>query len=129
MAFRLQGSIRFDSHTMRDSAAIKCCAPNPESGEIRRFLVGPKHCEITGAFVTPRARHVCRDSHPGETPNEPPNDPAKPKFAWPDGAAGRSPRSACIVITTGQRRPDRQLIVQSRGPSEIPFSAGSRAAR
>jgi secreted PhoX family phosphatase len=39
--------------------------------------------------------------HPGETVDESPNDPANPKLfsSWPDGPAGRRPRSACIVIT------------------------------
>lgn len=77
------------------------CA-NPESGEIRRFLVGPKQCEITGAFVTPDERTMFVGiQHPGETADESPNDPANPKkfSTWPDGDAGGRPRSSCIVIT------------------------------
>ena len=77
------------------------CA-NPETGEIRRFLVGPKQCEITGVFTTPDERTMFIGiQHPGETPNETPNDPANPKAfsSWPDGLAGGRPRSACIVIT------------------------------
>ena len=39
--------------------------------------------------------------HPGETPDDSPNDPANPKefSSWPDGDAGGRPRSSCIVIT------------------------------
>jgi uncharacterized protein len=77
------------------------CA-DPESGEIRRFLTGPKQCEITGAFVTPDERTMFVGiQHPGETPDDSPNDPADPKklSSWPDGDAGGRPRSACIVIT------------------------------
>jgi secreted PhoX family phosphatase len=39
--------------------------------------------------------------HPGETPDESPNDPTKPKqfSSWPDGDEGGRPRSSCIVIT------------------------------
>ena len=75
---------------------------NPQSGEVRRFLVGPKQCEVTGVFVTPDERTMFVGiQHPGETADESPNDPANPKrfSSWPDGDAGGRPRSACIVIT------------------------------
>jgi secreted PhoX family phosphatase len=77
------------------------CA-DPSTGEIRRFLVGPKQCEITGVTVTPDERTMFVGiQHPGETPDDSPNDPANPKAfsSWPDGPAGGRPRSACIVIT------------------------------
>lgn len=81
------------------------CA-EPATGEIRRFLVGPKQCEITGVTVTPDERTMFVGiQHPGETPDlpsstDPRNDPANPKAfsSWPDGDAGGRPRSACIVI-------------------------------
>jgi uncharacterized protein len=82
------------------------CA-DPGTGEIRRFLVGPKACEITGVFTTPDERTMFVGiQHPGETPDLPSgsdsrNDPENPKAfsSWPDGDAGGRPRSACIVIT------------------------------
>ncbi|UVT14451.1 MAG: PhoX family phosphatase [Nitrospira sp.] len=77
------------------------CA-DPTTRETRRFLVGPKQCEITGVFVTPDEKTMFVGiQHPGETPNEAPNDPLNPKAfsSWPDGAAGGRPRSSCIVIT------------------------------
>jgi secreted PhoX family phosphatase len=77
------------------------CA-DPETGEIRRFLVGPNQCEITGCFVTPDERTMFVGiQHPGETADESPNDPANPKrfSSWPDGDEGGRPRSSCIVIT------------------------------
>jgi secreted PhoX family phosphatase len=77
------------------------CA-DPESGEIRRVLVGPKQCEITGVFVTPDEKTMFVGiQHPGETPDDSPNDPANPKAfsSWPDGDSGGRPRSSCIVIT------------------------------
>lgn len=77
------------------------CA-DPTTRETRRFLVGPKQSEITGVFVTPDEETMFVGiQHPGETPNEAPNDPANPKqfSSWPDGAAGGRPRSSCIVIT------------------------------
>jgi secreted PhoX family phosphatase len=77
------------------------CA-DPESGEIRRFLVGPRQCEITGVMVTPDERTMFVGiQHPGETADESPNDPANPKrfSSWPDGDEGGRPRSSCLVIT------------------------------
>src|SRR5262245_7922036 len=82
------------------------CA-DPATGEIRRFLVGPRQCEITGVFTTPDERTMFVGiQHPGETPDVPSgtdarNDPENPKkySSWPDGNAGGRPRSACIVIT------------------------------
>ncbi len=77
------------------------CA-DPSTGEIRRFLTGPKQCEITGVFTTQDERAMFVGiQHPGETADESPNNPANPKLfsSWPDGSAGGRPRSACIVIT------------------------------
>jgi uncharacterized protein len=75
---------------------------NPQTGEVRRFLVGPKLCEVTGVFVTPDERTMFVGiQHPGETPDDSPTDPANPKglSSWPDGDNGGRPRSACLVIT------------------------------
>ena len=77
------------------------CA-DPATGEIRRFLVGPRQCEITGVFTTPDERTMFVGiQHPGETHDDSPTDPAKTKdlSSWPDGDAGGRPRSACTVIT------------------------------
>jgi len=76
------------------------CA-DPETGETRRFLVGPNGCEVTGAFVTPDEKTMFVGiQHPGEAPSGD-NDPANPKqfSSWPDGDEGGRPRSACLVIT------------------------------
>jgi secreted PhoX family phosphatase len=75
-------------------------AANVETGETRRFLVGPRGCEITGITATPDLRSMFIDiQHPGETPSER-SDPASPKAVshWPDGASGGRPRSATIAI-------------------------------
>ena len=77
------------------------CA-DPNTGETRRFLVGPPNvCEITGCFTTPDERTMFVGiQHPGEAPTGV-NDPADPKrySSWPEGPAGGRPRSSCIVIT------------------------------
>ena len=45
------------------------CA-DPTTGEIRRFLVGPRQCEITGVIVTPDEKTMFVGiQHPGETPD------------------------------------------------------------
>ena len=78
------------------------CA-DPTTGEVRRFLVGPKACEVTGVFATPdETTMFVGIQHPGEpgsgnhTPN---NTDPKALSSWPDGDAGGRPRSACLVIT------------------------------
>jgi secreted PhoX family phosphatase len=71
-----------------------------ELGErkLRRFLVGPKECEITGITETPDGKTIFVNiQHPGED--------TAPNFAtgafgshWPDGGLSR-PRSSTIAIT------------------------------
>jgi len=75
-------------------------ACDPATGEIRRFLTGPTHCEITGISFTPDGRHLFISvQHPGETPSDR-SDPARPtQFSnWPDYQPGGRPRSANVVI-------------------------------
>ncbi|HYF57413.1 MAG TPA: PhoX family phosphatase [Burkholderiaceae bacterium] len=73
-------------------------AADPRSGEVRRFLVGPPGCEVTGVALTPDLRTMFVNiQHPGETPSERSDPDAPTRFsAWPDGA-GR-PRSATVAI-------------------------------
>jgi secreted PhoX family phosphatase len=77
---------------------------DPVSGEIRRFLVGPSGCEITGITWTPDQRHVFVNvQHPGEYgshPNKPAVEPAEDPLAfskWPEASGGR-PRSSTVVV-------------------------------
>jgi secreted PhoX family phosphatase len=75
------------------------CA-DPITGEVRRFLTGPRGCEITGAIQTPDGRTMFVNiQHPGETPGER-SDPNHPTAisAWPDGPRGGRPRSATLAI-------------------------------
>ena len=88
------------------------CA-DPDSGEIRRFLVGPAGCEITGVTWTPDlCTMFINVQHPGEVgshplrPVPPEGVPMDEYIAanplafsqWPEAAGGR-PRSATVVIT------------------------------
>ncbi|MGH8640689.1 MAG: PhoX family protein, partial [Burkholderiales bacterium] len=75
-------------------------AADVKTGEIRRFLTGPRGCEVTGVVTTPDGRTMFVNiQHPGESPAER-SDPKVPKAigSWPDGAAGGRPRSATVVI-------------------------------
>jgi len=72
----------------------------PETGEFRRFLVGPKGCEITGLAFTPDMKTMFVNiQHPGE-PDSERNDPAKPTAIsrWPDGANAGRPRAGTVVV-------------------------------
>ncbi|MCM5681900.1 PhoX family phosphatase [Schlegelella sp. S2-27] len=75
-------------------------AADPHTGEIRRFLVGPVGCEVTGATGTPDGRTLFVNiQHPGERPSGR-SDPEQPgRYSnWPDARAGGRPRSATVVI-------------------------------
>ncbi len=63
-------------------------AANPGTGEVKRFLVGPVGCEITGVVTTPDRRTLFLNvQHPGEEGGS----------TWPD--RGTKPRSATVVVT------------------------------
>ena len=68
--------------------------------KLKRFLVGPVQCEITGITETPDGRTLFVNiQHPGDdTPVASIREPAKYSSHWPDGGMAR-PRSATIVIT------------------------------
>ena len=80
----------------------------PTVDTLRRFLVGPVDCEITGCTETPDGKAIFINiQHPGETISKANiADPSKYLSHWPAnagyGAGGTStarPRSATIVIT------------------------------
>jgi secreted PhoX family phosphatase len=90
-------------------------AANTVTGEIKRFLTGPRGCEITGITATPDGKHLFINiQHPGEGAGDAsnPKDPAYPNkvSAWPssqgyygadlgNGDAKKRPRSATIAIS------------------------------
>ncbi len=76
----------------------------PAADKLKRFLVGPKDCEITGFCETPDGKAIFINiQHPGEgTKMADVADPSKYTSQWPSNAgygAGKRPRSATIVIT------------------------------
>lgn len=72
----------------------------PTAANLKRFLVGPVECEITGVDSTPDGRTLFVGiQHPGEN-----GTAAAPSSHWPDSQAGTAaatvrPRSAVVVIT------------------------------
>jgi len=80
----------------------------PTADTLKRFLVGPKGCEITGVTESPDGKALFVNiQHPGENTSmalvkagDP--DAAKYESQWPSNigyGAGKRPRSATIVIT------------------------------
>jgi hypothetical protein len=64
-------------------------AADTTTGEIRRFLVGPNDCEITGITMTPDCRNLFINiQHPGERGNS----------VWPNVNGETRPRSATLVV-------------------------------
>ena len=77
-------------------------AADPGTGDIRRFLVGPRGCEVTGITFTPDQETMFVNiQHPGEatdafgTPT-----PANPRVVsnWPDFDPDGRPRAATVVV-------------------------------
>ncbi len=76
---------------------VQTYAGAPLGTKLRRFLVGPVQCEITGIAETPDGKSLFVNiQHPGE--DTPAASIATPTSGWPDGGTAR-PRSATIVIT------------------------------
>ncbi len=77
-------------------------AADPDTGEIRRFLTGPKGAEITGVVTTPDQKTMFLNvQHPGEetdTIGEPTPEDPRAVSNWPDQDPEGRPRSATIVI-------------------------------
>ena len=73
-------------------------AADISTGEVRRFLVGPRGCELTGMICTPDMKTMFVNiQHPGEPDSERSNPAEVTKVStWPDNAR---PRSATVAIT------------------------------
>jgi secreted PhoX family phosphatase len=66
--------------------------------KLKRFLVGPVDCEVTGITETPDGKTIFVNiQHPGESTDA--ANLATPLSTWPSTVAGTRPRSATIVIT------------------------------
>ena len=75
------------------------------AASLRRFLVGPRQCEISGISETPDGRALFINiQHPGEDSAPDLLDPRTFGSHWPDGGNAR-PRSATLVITRNDGGP------------------------
>jgi uncharacterized protein len=85
-------------------------AADPATKDIRRFLVGPRGCEITGVITTPDQKTMFINvQHPGETTTAwgtPTPENPRAVSNWPDFDPAGRPRSATVVI----RRRDGGVI-------------------
>jgi hypothetical protein len=74
---------------------------DPASGEVKRFLTGPRGCEVTGVITTPdQTAMFVNIQHPGESTTywgTPTTSDPDAVSSWPDPTAGR-PRPSTIVI-------------------------------
>jgi secreted PhoX family phosphatase len=104
------GSTQILNYTKADSSTLSVQArvgAKPSADTLRRFLVGPVDCEITGITETPDGKALFVNiQHPGETISKANiADPTKYLSHWPGnagygaGGALARPRSATIVIT------------------------------
>ncbi|MES2755107.1 MAG: alkaline phosphatase PhoX [Pseudomonadota bacterium] len=94
------GSQRPVTSTVGGTATVTTRIGKPPAATLRRFLVGPKECEITGIYSTSDGKSLFVNiQHPGEL-----GGPANITSSWPASQAGTPatpsrPRSATIVIT------------------------------
>ncbi len=101
------GAARTLTHTKADTTTLDVTTyvgQAPTAATLKRFLVGPKGCEITGLCETPDGKAIFVNiQHPGEgTAQANIGDPSLYQSQWPSNAgygAGQRPRSATIVIT------------------------------
>ena len=98
------------SYTKADGSKVDVqtrMGAKPTNATLRRFLVGPVDCEITGCCETPDGKTLFINiQHPGEAISKANvADPTKYLSHWPGnagygaGGANARPRSATIVIT------------------------------
>ena len=93
------GAVKTITNTVGGSGTQSTRVGAAPGTKLRRFLVGPKECEITGIDTTPDGRSLFVNiQHPGENGN-----PGNITSHWPasqaNPAAADRPRSATIVIT------------------------------
>lgn len=74
------------SNAARGFGNQQMLAANPDTGVVKRFLVGPLGCELTGVTVTPDRRTMFANIQ-------------HPEGQWPNINGETRPRSATLVIT------------------------------
>jgi secreted PhoX family phosphatase len=80
-----------------DGSNNQMLACDPETGEIKRFAVGPIDCEVTGVTSTPDGTTLFFNiQHPGDSGTA--ENPTLTS-TWPDGDPAGRPRAATVVVT------------------------------
>ena len=80
-----------------DGSNNQMLACNPETGEIKRFAVGPPDCEVTGVTSTPDGTTLFFNiQHPGDSGTA--EDPTATS-SWPDHDPDGRPRAATVAVT------------------------------
>jgi len=92
------------SALLKDDHAIygnnQVVAVDPATREARRFMTGPRGCELTGGCMTPDGRTLFVNvQHPGEA-GALGTDPANPRRVsnWPDYRPDGRPRSGTVAV-------------------------------
>jgi hypothetical protein len=104
LAFDARGVlwIATDGPTGGDYAGLgnnQLLAADVVTGETRRFLVGPRECEITGIAFAPDGRTLFVNvQHPGSQARSDPDNP-RAYSNWPDFDPAGRPRAATLAIT------------------------------
>ena len=101
------GASKTLSYTKTDGSRLDVATQigaTPTANRLKRFLVGPRDCEITGYCETPDGKTIFINiQHAGEnTKMADIANPTKYTSQWPSNAGyglGKRPRSATIVIT------------------------------
>ena len=95
---------------------------DPNTGEMKRFLVGPVDCEVTGVTSTPDGTTVFINiQHPGDSGGA---DNPTETSTWPDGPGAGRPRPATVAI----RRRDGGVVGASFADEVLP-STGTELTR
>jgi hypothetical protein len=92
-------------------------AADPNTGEFRRFLTSPNHCEVTGMTNTPDGRTMFVGiQHPGED-----SGPANPtQFSnWPQAQFATNSAGKPLPNTSGLSRPRSAVLVITRNDGGI----------
>ena len=100
MLAALPGTVGDGSRATTSSGQETIVGAKLNDENLRRFLTGPKECEITGVTMTPDYKAIFINvQHPGEDSDS----YATPSSHWPasqtNAAATSRPRSATVVIT------------------------------
>ena len=84
-------------------------AANPVTGEIKRFLVGPFDCEVTGVVTTPDGKTMFVNmQHPGDR-----SAPNQFTSNWPETPSA-NPGNAVVLPNPSGARPRTAIVVVSR---------------